>query len=55
MKEIQDFGSGVKMGDVHVLNNIRYADDTTLLETEFESLQISMCPADGTWQSTKEM
>ena len=33
-------GSGVQMGNMSI-NNIRYADDTTLIEMEFDKLQMS--------------
>ena len=38
MKEIQNLDSGLKMGNMR-MNNIRYADDTTLVEMDLESLQ----------------
>ena len=31
MKDIRNLDGGVQMGDVHI-NNIRYADDTTLMD-----------------------
>ena len=40
MKDVQNLGSGVQMGDMRI-NNIRYADDTTLMELVFEKLQLS--------------
>ena len=40
MSDVQKLGSGVQMGNMHV-NNIRYADDTTLMELMFEKLQLS--------------
>ncbi|XP_030834414.1 uncharacterized protein LOC115921254 [Strongylocentrotus purpuratus] len=40
MKDIQQLDSGIQMGDMRI-NNIRYADDTTLMELVFENLQIS--------------
>ncbi|PIK46566.1 hypothetical protein BSL78_16575 [Apostichopus japonicus] len=38
MKEIQNLDSGLKMGNM-CINNIRYADDTTLIEMDLDSLQ----------------
>ena len=40
MKDIQQLESGIQMGDMRI-SNIRYADDTTLMELVFENLQIS--------------
>jgi hypothetical protein len=40
MKDIQDLESGVQIGDM-CINNIRYADDTTLMDMNFENLQVS--------------
>ena len=40
MKDVQSLDSGIEMGNMH-MNNIRYADDTTLVEMVFEKLQIS--------------
>jgi hypothetical protein len=40
MKEIYNIESGIQMGDM-CINNLRYADDTTLMEQEFEKLQIT--------------
>ena len=38
MKDIRNLDGGIQMGDVHI-NNIRYADDTTLMDLVFEKLQ----------------
>ncbi|PIK45503.1 hypothetical protein BSL78_17631 [Apostichopus japonicus] len=38
MKEIQNLDLGLKMGNM-CMNNIRYADDTTLIEMDLDSLQ----------------
>ena len=40
MKDLQNLDSGIQMGDMRI-NNIRYADDTTLMDLVFEKLQIS--------------
>ena len=40
MKGVQNLGSGVQMGNMSI-NNIRYADDTTLIEMVFDKLQMS--------------
>ena len=40
MKDVRSLDSGIEMGNMH-MNNIRYADDTTLVEMVFEKLQIS--------------
>ena len=40
MKGLRQLDSGVQMGNI-CLNNIRYADDTTLLELVFEKLQVA--------------
>ena len=40
MEDVRKLDSGVQMGNM-CINNIRYADDTTLVEQIFEKLQIS--------------
>ena len=40
MGDIKQLDSGMQMGDMHI-NNIRYADDTTLLDLMLEKLQMS--------------
>ena len=40
MKGVQNLGSGIQMGNMSI-NNVRYADDTTLMEMVFDKLQIS--------------
>ena len=40
MKDLQILDSGIQMGDMRI-NNIRYADDTTLMDLVFEKLEIS--------------
>ena len=40
MKDVRELDGGVNMGSMHI-NNIRYADDTTLLDLIFEKLQES--------------
>ena len=37
MKDLQNLDSGIQMGDMRI-NNIRYADDTTLMDLVFEKL-----------------
>ena len=38
LEDTRGMGGGVEMGDV-LINNIRYADDTTLMDMDFEKLQ----------------
>ena len=40
MRGLRQLDSGVQMGDT-CINNIRYADDTTLLDLVFEKLQVA--------------
>ena len=40
MKNVQSLDSGIEMGNMQ-MNNIRYADDTALVEMVYEKLQIS--------------
>ena len=40
MKDLQNLDSGIQMGEMRI-NNIRYADDTTLMDLVFKKLQIS--------------
>ena len=40
MADVKNLDSGVQMGGIRI-NNIRYADDTTLLELIYDKLQIS--------------
>ena len=40
MKDVRNLDSGIQMGQMH-LNNIRYADDTTLLDHDVNHLQNS--------------
>ena len=40
MKDLQNLDSGIQMGDMRI-NNLRYADDATLMDLVFEKLQIS--------------
>ena len=40
MKDVQNLDSGIQMGHIHI-NNIRYADDTTLLDHDIDHLQIA--------------
>ena len=40
MKDVRNLDSGVQMGHMH-LNNIRYADDTTLLDHDVGNLEIT--------------
>ena len=40
MKDVRNLDSGIQMGHMH-LNNIRYADDNTLLDHDVDHLQIA--------------
>ena len=51
MADVKNLDSGVQMGGIRI-NNIRYADDTTLLELIYDKLQIStnkLVEACGKW------
>ena len=40
MKDLRNLDNGIQMGEMSI-NNIRYADDTTLVDLVFDKLQIS--------------
>ena len=40
MKVLRNLDNGIQMGEMSI-NNIRYADDTTLVDLVFDKLQIS--------------
>ena len=39
MKDLKNLDNGIQMGEMNI-NNIRYADDTTLVDLVFDKLQI---------------
>ena len=51
MKDVRNLDSGVRIGHMH-LNNIRYADDTTLLDHDVDHLQLA---TDKLEQACKKM